>query len=515
MLRVFVAIVWATMASSGVAWSQPTVTLEAQPASVEVPPWQKEVQARIVLRNGGSDQLLRPALAWFTNDSLQVSIEPVKVSHLNQLDSLVWTVRIDSLDQGRIPGSVQFEASYGVSRKPGVQLLYTTLKVQRTAVVDKTIEVSLQGSFDTITDKRPGTGYLVVTNFLDVPIEISQITIFQPEVEGTAGKRWAAQVVRSFKQPIIKPDHFSINERSSATANVTLPAADELTPGKQIVVFDIQADWDQGGHHYMRHLLVSKEVTVGVFFESEILKALGVPSFLLLPGCLFLFTMQLLLTLGLWGLDRHSKPPDLPVTSPGFWIVAITFSSVFAWAYTRLTGIDYLTRYGARDLRNVWILSIFIGFLVYSAIALMTSWRRWQRVPSTRDDEIRTLLKMGRRGAEVYAKQVKFKLQDATLTAFLIEPIEDGQPKVWVAPAILTNWGDDQKALDAKQAVVKLINNRKTAFDIGAAIREAKTRQDVTAVNWETKGSVPNPYHLNVQDITAYEARDQMVRISE
>jgi copper(I)-binding protein len=499
-MRRVLAILWISLRAA-VAWAEPAVTLETQPAAIEVPPWEQKVEARIVLHNNGNERLVKPALACFTNNAFHVAIGPEIVARLAPHDTLVWNVKIDNLGRARIPGSLQFEASYGVAGKSGVQRLYTTLKVQRSAAAEKPIEVSVQGSFDAITDKRPGIGYVVVTNNLDVPIRIAGITIQKQTVPG------------SFKDLEVVPLQLVVSERSSGTAAITLKTADKVTPGKQTIIFDVEAAWDQGGHHTTRHVLVSKDVDVGVFFESEILKALGVPSFLLLPGCLFLFTMQLLLALGLWGLDRHSKPPDLPVTSPGFWIVAITFSSVFAWIYTRWTGNDYLTRYGARDLRNVWIWSIVIGFLFYSAIALVTSWQRWQRVPSTKDDEIGTLLKMGRRGAEVYAKQVRFKLQEVTLRAFLIEPIEDGQPKVWVAPAIQTTWGESKEALAAQERVTRMIDERRTALEIGEALRAAKEQQHVT-VNWETTGSVPNPYHLNVQDITAYDPRDQIVTIA-
>jgi hypothetical protein len=252
--------------------------------------------------------------------------------------------------------------------------------------------------------------------------------------------------------------------------------------------------------------MVAKDATVGVFFESETLKALGVPSFLMLPGCLFIFTMQLLLTLGLYGVNRHSKAPELPVTSPGFWILAITYSGVFAVVYSRLTHVDYLTQYGSRDLRNVWLWSIAIGFLVYSFIAFVTARSRRLRVPSSGDSEVDTLLKMGRRGVGVHANPVKFKIKEVELTAFLIETIEDGQPKVWVAPQIRTTWSDGT----AQAKFVELVNARETATAIGEVLRSAEERGLVT-IGWATTGSVPNPYHLDVQSISEYQAPDQIV----
>jgi hypothetical protein len=511
LLRTAIALLIVSM-PAGAAWSQ-TVTLEAQPSVVEIPPWGRQAEARIVLRNPRPEMLVRPTITSFTNDSLHVNIDRPMAAGLGRKDTLVWKVGIDQLNQATIPGSVQFEVTYGIAGETGVQRLYTTVKVQASAATDKALEASVQGSFDTITEKRQGTGYLLVTNSLDVPIRIRRVTILQP---GTTGARAGSS---SFKNPSVEPNQFTVSERSSTIAEITLPAADAVTPGKQTVVFDVEAEWTNGGHQYTRHLMVNKEVNVGIFFESDLLKALGVPSFLLVPGCLFLFTMQLLLAAGLFGVDRYSKLPSLPVSSPGFWIIAVTYSGVFAWAYTSLTGSDYLIRYGSRDLRNVWLWSIVIGCAVYSGFALVTLWQRRHYVPDTADDEIETLVKMDRRNAGILARKVKFKLSGEELSAFLIEPLEDGQASVWAAPLIQVKWGDSDRlgdrksdSLAQKQKVRNLIDTNAAAIDIGDALREARVKEYAT-VKWVTQGFVKGPYHIDVQKITTYEVADQMVRL--
>jgi hypothetical protein len=482
---------------TGLAQSQ-TTTLEAQPATIEVPAWKHEVEARLVLRNTATDAVVDPKLTAFTNDGFSVKIEPPgSPARLEGPASQVWTVRITELDKARVPGIVQFEATFGTAAKPGLQQhLYASVKLQAPPTADKAIEVTVQGAFEGITENRPGVGYVLVTNNQDVAVDIKSIKITQTSI-GQAQKK-------SLVVPVVAP--FNVPERSSAKAQITLEAADQVTPGKQTLVFDVLAAWTQGGHGYERHLIVTKDATVGVFFESEILKALGIPSFLLLPGCLFIFTMQLLLTLGLYGVNRHSKPPELPVTSPGFWILAITYSGLFAAIYTWTTGTDYLTQYGSRDLRNVWLWSIVLGFLVYSFIALVTARSRRLRVPSTGDGQIETLLKMGRRGIAIHANPVKFKIKEVEQTAFLIESIEDGQPKVWVAPQISTTWSDDT----ALAKFVDLVNARATATVIGEALKDGWTRRVVT-IAWARTGSVPNPYHLDVQSISEYQAPDLIV----
>jgi hypothetical protein len=493
--RLAVALIVVMLWAAG--GSAQTLTLEAQPATIEVPPWKPEVEARLVLRSSGTggEALVEPKLSAFTNDGFAVDLEPSTTSaRLEGQGSVVWIVRIKEIDKARVPGAVQFEAAFVTGGKP--QRLYASIKLQAPTAADKAIEASVQGAFDAITENRPGVGYVLVTNNLDVPVEIKSVDVRQVPVDN----------MKSLSSVEVDPAHFTVPPRSSANAQITLKAAARVTPGKQPLVFDVLAGWAQGGHSYERHLMVPKDVTVGVFFESEVLKALGVPSFLLLPGCLFIFTMQLLLTLGLYGMNRHSKPPELPVTSPGFWIIAVTYSGVFAVIYTWATHVDYLTHYGSRDLLNVWLLSIVVGFLLYSLISFVTARSRRLRVPNTLDSQIDTLLKMGRRDVGIHANRVKFKLKEVELSAFLIETIEDGQPKVWVAPPILATWNAGTQA-----AFVKLVDGRASATAIGEALKDGKARNVVTT-EWDKTGSVQNPYHLDVSSITEYQAADQIVK---
>jgi hypothetical protein len=492
-----VTVVW-----YGTVWCQPKVTIEVQPSSVEISPWYQRLQARVILQNAGTKELVRPELVSFTNDSFQVRIDPTPVQRLRPNETCVWTAWLENLDRARIPGTVQFDASYTVPGTPGIRHVYATLSVKAPGLpTEKPVEVSVQGSFDSITENRPGMGYLLIKNNLTVPVKISNVTILRPEEKGF-----------QTPEPVAA---FDVPPHSTKTTKITLAAASKVTPGKYVVVFDIQAEWDEGGHHYTRSLMVDKEANVGVFFESELLKALGVPSFLLLPGCLFLFTMQLLLTLGVFGVNRYSKVPDVPVTAPGFWIIAVTFSGLFAWVYSMATGTDYLVRYGVRDLQNVWLWSIVLGAAIYTLIALVTLRWRKQRVPNTSDGQLTTLEKMGRRGLGIQTVRVNFRMDNVDLTASLIERIEDGQTLVWVAPLIVTVWDDTNEARTLQADMTKQIDSRASPSDIATTIKTAQQYKPpyITEIRWETQNSIPNPYHLRVESITQYLASDTIVQI--
>jgi hypothetical protein len=492
------AIVLLLLVTGQTVWAEDKVTLEVQPATVDASPWYERAELRVILRNGSSDDLSRVRLTAFTNDAFTVKVDPLAVVRLRPLEAAVWTARLEGLGRARMPGAIQFEASYGTAKAPGTQRAYATLTVKPQGLADKPIEVTVQGAFDAVTETRPGTGLLIVKNNLDVPVTVADVAVFLPDAE-------------TFLAP---PPfaHFDVLARSMESRVVTLAAGPRVAPGKHTVAFVVKAEWDEGGHHHVRQLAVDKEVTAGVFFESEVLKVLGVPSFLLMPGALFLFTMQLFVTLGVLGVGRYSKVPEVSVTSPGFWIAATTFSGLFAWVYARATGTDYLVRYGARDLRNVWLWSIALGVATFVLLALITRRRRQQRVPDTRDDQITTLEKMGRRGQGILTNRVRFPMNNVTIGALMLEPIEDGQTMVWVAPRIVTTWANSNEALAAQEQVRQLIDQRADAEQLARALRVARDAQPAqVAISWETQGSVPNPYHLKVESIAEYAAPEPLV----
>ena len=57
-----------------------------------------------------------------------------------------------------------------------------------------------------------------------------------------------------------------INELGLATDE----AVQKVAPGSYVVLFEVSTEWDRSGHRESRNLIISKPVTVGVFFESEL-----------------------------------------------------------------------------------------------------------------------------------------------------------------------------------------------------------------------------------------------------
>jgi hypothetical protein len=217
-----------------------------------------------------------------------------------------------------------------------------------------------------------------------------------------------------------------------------------------------------------------------------------------------------MLTLGVLGVKNDSSVPQLTVTSPGFWILSVTFSAIFALVYRAITGTDYLSYYGVRDLTNVWLASIVLGCITYLLIAGIWAGRRKARTPTAQDEPITALRRMQQNGVPIVTAVVNYKLNGLDLQSFMIEQIHDGQTLVWVAPKIITEWSGDRQMQNNFETA---INERKSASQIADILTQARNKGAVS-VRWSGTGTVPNPYHLKVDAITGYQPPDVIVAVN-
>jgi len=457
------------------------VSIEVQPGSITASSSNFTAEARVILKNPSEERLRKISLGWFSNDGIKAELGKPRATVACPKREIVWPVKISVSGKSHMPGAVIFEASY-VARSD-VKHLYASLALQGDSA-QKLVEASLEGNPEAVSQQRPGAIYVLVTNNIDVPVEVS------------VGSQVPSKAVQ-----IVGGDPFQVPPRSSAAHKVEIQAASRVTPGVHPVVIEVNASWERAGQKEERHFALTKSVTVGVFFESELLKALSIPSFLVLPGCLVIFTMQLMLSFGVFGLKDVSKLPEIGITSPAFWILAVTFSGLFAPAYYCATGVNYLLNYGGDDLRNVWLMSIGIGVGFYLIIAGATLRHRREHVPSISDSPATVLKKLAKNGLGIVLPQVKYKLNNLELGGFVIEKIQDGQTLVWVAPHITTEWQNNAQAQGLKKQFDDIVNGSRDPAALAEVLEHAR---DVVTLRFESKGGVPNPYHVQVEAITQY-----------
>jgi hypothetical protein len=468
--------------------------LDVQPSPISISPGYSSVKALVILQT--DKPVINPALTWMSNDVQ--SVELVKLSQEKGKASrvFVWSAKIDFLPSIRVPGTVLLHAEYNSDKVPKHLVASLNLQTQADGA-GKAIEASIEGNFDAVSEQRPGYAHLVVTNNLEVPVRMHVDVEQPPDI---------------FRKLMVSD--FDVPARSSWQQPIELKVDHRTTPGPYSLVFTLQATWQRAGYQEQRTVVISKTATAGVFFESELLKVLGIPSFLVLPGSLVLFTIQLMLMLGIFGLKNDSKLPQLTVTSPGFWILAISLSGIFAFAYIAITNTNYLLRYGAEDLRNVWLWSIVIGIAAYCVYALATlRWRR-KHVFSAKDGPIEALQKMDSNKIKIVTPVVKFKIGNGEFTGHVIEKIEDGMASLWVAPKISVIWADTQAGRDTQAIFEDAINRKLSPNEIAEILKTATESEEARSVEWSTsKTSVPYLYHMKTDTISGYSAPEQIFEI--
>jgi hypothetical protein len=480
------------LAALGVACGLPASaglaqTLAVQPTSISVASADSVAEARVVFENSGAKSLRNISLTQLNSDGIVVELGSPGATVCASKCQIVWRAKMTMPANVHLPGTVVFDASYTTAKV--LHHVYVAFAVKSDAP-PKLVEVALDGTPDPVSEQRPSAVNLMVTNYLDVPVTVS---VPRPSLS-------AGLVIPDIKS-------FPVLAHSTAAQRVDLKTEGRVTPGVQPVAIDVDVTWTRDGQADERHFVLTKPVTVGIFFESDLLKVLSIPSFLVLPGCLVIFTMQLMLNLGIMGLKNQSNLPALSVTSPEFWIPSITLSWIFVWIYYEVTGVDCLLSYGADDMRNIWVSSILLGVLLFLGIGLVN--REWRRefVPTSMDTPLETLSKMGRHGLKVERPTVMFKMDNVEVTAFAIENIREDQTIVWVAAHIAIDWQSSTEVQELKRQFDEIINGSR---DAGALVKILCAAGDRVTLAFETNGSVPNPYHLKLDAIARY-ADNQLI----
>jgi len=146
-------------------------------------------------------------------------------------------------------------------------------------------------------------------------------------------------------------------------------------------------------------------------------------------------------------------------------------------------------------------MSIGIGVGFYLIIAGATLRHRREHVPSISDSPATVLKKLAKNGLGIVLPQVKYKLNNLELGGFVIEKIQDGQTLVWVAPHITTEWQNNAQAQGLKKQFDDIVNGSRDPAALAEVLEHAR---DVVTLRFESKGGVPNPYHVQVEAITQY-----------
>jgi hypothetical protein len=291
------------------------------------------------------------------------------------------------------------------------------------------------------------------------------------------------------------PQERSLDLEPFATAIATFDVSTtgRLATGRYLLLFNIDFLPAAGLDPHRRNLVVTKEVDVGVVGESDLLKLLGVPSFLCLPGCLAIWTWGLL-----WKMKLFHPATQFELTfgKPEFWLLSLTISGVIAWIYPRLGGANYLRGYDLSTIAQVWILSVTLGGACYSGYTGWKDYQSWKatrlekgrqdairaRTPSPGDDPITLLRKLGLQRLGLTLRRGKWH----EATVYVVEN-DNGQSPLWVARQILLEWNDHATS-KSREIVEGLLDREADPADLAATLETAREEVSVRWANDQKPG---------------------------
>ncbi|MGA2329505.1 MAG: hypothetical protein ABSH05_24875 [Bryobacteraceae bacterium] len=465
--------------------------LEVLPATIELPSPKIPTDVVLVLRNPSDRSLNEVNLSWIASDEFAVTANsPLKPGTLPPYAESAWRLRVSRTNEDVVPGALHFRIDYTtlIQGRPTKQILLRSVKVttREREPAEKFLDVQVATSLETLESSRDGSLNLLFTNKTGRPVVIEKVTPNYPDF---------------LNLELATEPRLSISPYGTARQGYVVKAKDRVVPGKYLLVFDIQFRSAEGGVTADRTMVASREVTVGVLGESAISKAVGLGSFLLAPGWLFIVTAGLMFRTGLLRRKVADEKLLLEINTPEFWLVAVAISLLFAVVAKLFTKQWYFVRYGLEDIVWVWMISIGFGALSYiSYMAVEATKRRKEaaRTPSERDTPVVGLKKLAAQGLPLVLDRVTLKGK-GDKPGFLIQKDGKDSDPAWVSPAILIRYADIPEE-DGLRERVKQMTSETSPAELAGLLQRCPR-----AVAWDSE-PIPGPRKVRKEDRTDVEA---------
>lgn len=438
-------------------------------------------------------------------------------------DDLVWRATLKAAASAVDRGHVLFRLTYALStegtegpapRHAAVASLPVTTDAPTRAMAK--LGVRVERGAEPIHEWRPGTFHLVFENGGDRAVRVSGIAVeapcflrVAPEAVASAAQAGSpggprdglprtARVI--WRCPADLPLAVPLDIAAGATAAhaIRVSADAEAPPGTYPLVFTIVGGAAAGGVAESSSAVVTS-VAVGVLGLAEVQTALQVPSFLLLPGALFLLSVALLRGLASRAGEGTSL---LSPTNPLFWLAAVTISIAFAFFYPVATAWwleerrDYRGSFTFADVLYVWFSAILLGaasWVLWKVGGALLVWvanmqlaRRTPAASDTPRDVVRKLVSVGE---QLRHPRATIKSKDASKEQQVVRlPFPAAAAgKVWVSPigqvtlkAAQLSWAAElDTALNGNDAgelkrILDKLDQGAFAWTVGPLVREPK-----------------------------------------
>ncbi len=410
------------------------VKIELAPGAIQLGAGDTD-QVMLAVRNDGTAAIKDLHLCWSDDLGIAVSLANMDGVSVAPHGVLAWPVSISQKQPGRTAGKLQFWLTYNspgcaadANSKgfPGIAVAALDVQERPPMDIGKLVTLKLESAVDQLNQERAADLYVVVTNTASIPIKVTRIDTFRS------------------KSIVIPPLSTAtvIGPQASKTFPLTATVKDSVLPGSERVVIVADLEWIDAGATRKGTLSAAQTLPVGVFGESDLLKAVGVPSFLFLPGFLLLAIFH-----ALWTRVSPKKVLDPPLSVAETALISVSLSLLAPLLYWLITGRNYLRGYGVQDIVMVWFGSILVAALAWAGITgAKALWARHEkkvadaiateRTPTKEDSPVQMLKRMQVHGSVMPPVQVTATLANSQARAFLLMVPSADNPEAWVGPPI-------------------------------------------------------------------------------
>jgi len=385
----------------------------------------ENAEVMIVVKNGSGTVLTRLQLSWLATPGIVVTCEQSSRASLPANSVWVQKASIRKNIDGPLAAKVNFQLQHAWQGKDDhLNVIFRALEIQHRSMetIDKIATIEIKTALTELQEHQQGLLYVIIKNITDIPIRIVQVSGNKPDFIDLQVQPADSLVTLSAQQ--------------AYAYVVVLSLRDAFQQGKHLLLLNAKLAWERNGQVFRGNLMSSHQLETGVIGESEILKLIGVPSFLLLPG--FLMVMVFM---AIW--NRFQQPQiTLTAATAKFWLIAITLSLLTAPLYPVITDIvgsprNYLVGYGLFDVVLVWFGSIiaasYVCLLILGGITLYKYYQKIRKIPTPYDSPLEILEKLIHLKQNYPLNEATYKKNDKTEKCFVL--LEAGDD-VWLAPPI-------------------------------------------------------------------------------
>jgi hypothetical protein len=399
-----------------------------------------------------------------------------------------------------------FDVAQDKNVDPIHRLIYTTVTITPQPVVAgiALATAEIRGLPEALAHERPGRLFVTITNEYSRKLKVESVKFLVPsyvevkEATAATGSNAASSGTLWWRRSSQLPAEVLPGQTLDVIYGIQ--ALSEVVPGKYTLIAVADVTSEDGLTAVVR--TTPQDLNIVVLGESDILKFLGIPSLLFLPGVLMLLTWRLLRTKG--KRDAITAYP-IQANTAEFWILGVALSLlaalVYPWLTERIPDVgrrNFVAAYGLLDFGLIVggsLVATALAFGLYRAIDKAIEYLQKRKLaastPDVKDLPLPLLDKLAKFKRECLFEERMLTGGDAAERLLAIEPWSDGE--LWlVPPAELT--GVNRRNYTGLNEYDRIITGQiLDAEALAETVRQGIDQGWWTDLAWRPVGDVQGP----------------------